>query len=220
MGQQATGSLKDLRQEAGNTGMGLADLAGSAGGAGNALDMVAGHASSLITQFAALVGVSLSVVGVFELVKKGIEEITSYNIGAISTSAMMLSRANIEGIEQQQVAYGQYKAYVLNMYEALEAETERHFASGNEMIAGFDAFARKGIYASQEEAGAIGVITDAVKLLHRGYVDETIMQHEIQGLLEGHAGIRFKLAQQLKGMMGDSWKEQIQAAAQDGTLVS
>ncbi|TSA10043.1 MAG: hypothetical protein D4R73_05920 [Deltaproteobacteria bacterium] len=206
----AEASLRQFRATSDNT----------FGGMGSAASMAHGHLAAMVGTVAALVGVTVTLGGAFELVKKGIEEITSFNIGAISTAAMMLSRANVDGIEAQQAAYGNYKAYVLEMYEVLEAETQRHFASGKEMIGGFDAFARKGIYAAQEEAGAIGVITDAVKLLHRGYVDEGIMQHEIQGLLEGHAGIRFKLAQQLKGMLGETWKEQVQAAAQNGTLLA
>ena len=213
-------ALDKLSQSGSQAEQAINKVGGSAGGMGSAVATAHSYVSSLVVSMAALIGVSISVAGAFELVKKGIEDITQYNVGAISTAAMMLSRANVDGIHAQQAAYGEYKSYVLGMYEALEAETERHFASGKEMIGGFDAFARKGIYAAQEEAGAIGVITDAVKLLHRGYVDEATMQHEIQGLLEGHAGIRFKLAQQLKGMLGETWKEQVQEHAQAGTLLT
>jgi len=179
-----------------------------------------GHVTAFGGQLMALVGISLSVAAALSVVKSNIEAISTTALGAIGTAATMLSKANIEGIEDQRVAYAQYKAYVLQMYNELNAETERHFASGKEMIGVFEAFAKKGIYAAQDQANAIGVISDAIKLLHRGQTNEATAMHEIQGLLEGHAGIRFKLAQQLKGMLGETWKETVQEHVKAGTLLT
>ena len=220
-------SLAQTRQEvaslgaAGNQGAaGLTSLTGSSGGLGNALAMAHGHASLMVAQLAALVGVSISLAGAFELVKKGIEEINQFNLGAVATAAMMLSRANIEGLSDQRTAYGEYKAYVLNMYHALEEETQRHFATGQEMIGTFNAFARQGIYAAKEEAGAVGVVTDAVRLLHGGYIDQLTAMHEIRGVLEGHAGMHYRLAQVLESQIGPDWKNIVQLHMQDGTLLT
>lgn len=188
--------------------------------AGSTFSQASGHASNFGSQMAALVGVSLSVGAALAVVKKNIDAISDTSLKSIAGAAMMVSRETIEGVEAQQAAYGEYRAYILNMYKELNAETQNHFASGKEMIGSFNALVQMGIYASQDEAKSIGVITDAVKLLHGGYVDQVTVQHEIRGLLEGHAGIHYKLAQQLSTMIGPEWKKIVRDQAEAGTLLT
>lgn len=218
--QVAQGRLDGLVRSGTSAEQQMGKLGSASGGMGSSLQQAHGHATNLAGSLAALVGVALTVGSAFAIIKSNIDAISERALGAIGTAAMMLSRANIEGIEDQRKAYGEYKGYVLSMYEALNAETERHFASGKEMIGTFEAFAKRGIYAAGEEANAIGVISDAIKLLHRGTMDESTALHEIMGLMEGHAGIRFKLAQQLEGMIGPKWKEIVQEQIKAGTFLT
>lgn len=209
---EAKAAVADLAQ----ANKGVADSAQSVS---DSMAPWADHAQSALVHLAAMVGVTLSIAGAVSVVKAGLQEIADFNLSSIATSAMILSRANIQGIEAQQAAYGNYKAYVLGMYETLEEETLKHFSSGKEMIGTFNALAMRGIYASQEEAGAVGVVADAVKLLHGGLVDQQTVLHEIQGVLEGHAGRFFRLAEILRGQIGPGWKEVIQSHIQDNTLL-
>ncbi len=179
-----------------------------------------GHAKAFGGHLMALVGISLSVGAALAFVKRNVEAISDTNLKQISGAAMMLSRETINGIEEQQAAYSEYKSYIKDMYAELNKETANHFASGKEMIGTFNSLVQMGIYASRDEAKSIGVVTDAVKLLHNGYVDQATVMHEIRGLLEGHAGMRYKLAQQLSTMIGPEWKEQVRLAAQEGTLLT
>jgi len=179
-----------------------------------------GYVSSFGGQLMALVGISLSVAASLAIVKSTIEAIASTNLKSISGAAMMLSRANIEGLDEQKAAYAEYRNYVLSMYSAINKEVQYHFASGQEMQGTFNALVQRGIYASQSEAKSIGVITDAMKLLHGGTIDEGTAMHEIMGLMEGHAGIRFKLAQQLSSIIGPGWKEIVKTHIEEGTLLT
>ena len=209
---QATSSLNQMAQSGAQAEQSVKSLSSSSSDASSSL---AGLGSQLTT----MIGISLSLASGFAAIRKGIEEITTFDLGAISSAAMMLSRANIQGIEDQKTAYGEYKQAVIGMYAALEEETVRHFASGKEMMEADQALRMRGVYADQEQAGAIGTITDAVKLLHGGYVDESTMLHEIQGVLEGHAGIHFKLAEMLRQQIGPAWKEILQSHKDDETLL-
>lgn len=187
--------------------------------ADSVFSQASGHASAFGAQLLSLVGISLSVGTALAFIKTNIDAISDTSLKSIAGAAMMISRETIEGVEAQQAAYGEYRSYIINMYKELNAETQNHFASGKEMIGAFNALVQMGVYASKDEAKSVGVITDAVKLLHGGFVDQVTVMHEIRGVLEGHAGIHYKLAQQLSTIIGPEWKEIVKQHAQDGTLL-
>lgn len=218
--QSAQQGLDQLAKSGGTAEQAVSKLGSSSGAMGGAIASANGQILSMVGALTAMIGVTVSVAGAYALLKKNIDAISATGLSSIATAAMILSRSGVEGITEQKQAYAGYRAYVLNMYKELNAETDRHFASGKEMIGTFDAFAQKGIYAAKEEAGAIGVISDAIKLLRGGYTDQATAMHEIQGLLEGHAGIHFKLAQQLSTMIGPEWKKIVQDHIQDGTILT
>lgn len=179
-----------------------------------------GHVQNFGGQLMALVGISLSVGAALATIKTTIESISDTNLKAIAGAAMMVSKGAIEGINEQKQAYDQYYTYMKQMYAELNKETLNHFASGKEMIMAHNALVQQGIYATQDEAKSIGIITDAVKLLHAGQVNEGTMMHEIMGLTQGHASIRFKLALQLKNILGETWKEQVQSHLKEGDFIT
>lgn len=217
--QLAQQRLDWLAQSGAKAEQAIQSLGSSSTSAGSALQAVNGHVLNFAGQLMALVGISLSVGAALSTVKSAIDAISQSNLNAIAGAAMMVSRSGIEGVQEQQAAYEQYKEYMLGMYRELNKETTNHFASGKEMINTQNALVQLGIYGTKEEAKDIGVITDAAKLLKNQYIDQASIQHEIMGILQGHEGMHFRLAQQLATLIGPNWKQIIRTQVESGNLL-
>ena len=219
-GTNAKNSLKDLGNiDLGKSKSSFSSLQSSVDNTGSSFGMAGTQLASLVQNLAMMIGVSLSVAGALVMVKNALMDIDKYNVNAIATAASMSSKVK-EGVMSQEQAYVAYKGFVLEMYEALDAATERHFSSGNEMRATFNALGRMGIKTSLEEADAIGVIADKIRLQHGGMVDSVQVMHEMRGLIEGYAGAHYQLAQSLERKLGPSWKELVREQIESGTLVT
>ena len=215
----AKGQLDDLGKSSQQAEQSVKSLGTSSEGMGSSMAGASTYASNLAAQFAAMVGVTLSVAAGFEAIKTALKDINEFNLGVISGAAMMLSRAGIQGIEEQKAAYADYSTYMTQMYEALEEETVNHFASGREMRQTLNALDMQGIYAHQQDAKAVGVITDAIKLMHGGTMEQMTALTEINGILQGHEGRYARLGTLLHGTLGEGWKEIVQTSLQNETFL-
>ena len=214
--QGAIQVLKDTTQEVQN--LGAAGQSAGAAGAAGAAEMGAAFARVLgiyaaITAAAYEFGHAAS-----NAFKSAFKNLDDYNVMAIGAAASLTNLTTV-GAHEMMAAYGQYKVYVLEMYKEIGAETSRHFSSGKEMLQTFNALARYGIMAHKEDANAIGVITDQVRILHGGYLNNMTVLHELRGLMEGYAGHHYRLAQVLRNQLGPGWHDLVVEHMKAGDLL-
>jgi hypothetical protein len=182
-------------------------------------------AQGFMSSLSSILKLSVAGLGIYELggalknaFREGIEAVDEFRLGVIAATANLLNKTTA-AVSEQESAYAAYKSYVLEMYETLENEAYKHFAAGKDMIAVFYALTRQGIMAAQEEAGAVGVVADMVKLLHHGYADTATVMHELRGLVQGYAGHHYQLAQILKTQIGPEWHSIVQDHIKAGDLL-
>jgi hypothetical protein len=135
------------------------------------------------------------------------------NVAAVLTDMTAASKGSVGNVFQTQVGYA------TEMYTALERASVKHFATGEEMQIAWTMFAQKGVKVRIEEADALGIIVDRIKLATQGQNLQVQISQEIRSIMEGQARATDAVARILEGRYGPAWKTLVQEHRKAGDLV-
>ncbi len=100
--------------------------------------------------------------------KQGIEAINQYQLTTIGVAATIADMAKDQTKGQEN--YAQALAYSKEMYQELELAAAHHYASGTELVQGWNIMAQKGVILRKEEIDYLGIIVDRIRLATQGQV--------------------------------------------------
>lgn len=187
-------------------------------------------AASCASQFAAVAGVTLSIVGAAELAKKamsswynliagGVNIVDDYQKKIISTSYILTTMSDVKPPDLSQ-AYGQWKEYMDWLYRESLRVDKMAAASGSDIFAVSTELAKKGVVAaSEEQMNTIGRLTDLMKAVTPGYMNfEQQARGEIMAMMEGTARMGAQTAQILS-QIDPEFKKNITSAREQGKVL-
>lgn len=148
--------------------------------------------------------------------KQGIEAINQYQLTTIGVAATIADMAKDQTKGQQN--YAQALAYSKEMYNELELAAARHFASGKELVEGWNIMAQKGVVLRKEEIDYLGIIVDRIKLATQGQVASMQIAQELRSILSGQARATDQVAMLLKDRLGPEWKKVVDQVRETGSL--
>ncbi len=148
--------------------------------------------------------------------KQGIEAINQYQLTTIGVAATIADMAKDQTKGQQN--YSQALAYSKEMYNELELAAARHFASGKELVEGWNIMAQKGVVLRKEEIDYLGIIVDRIKLATQGQVASMQIAQELRSILSGQARATDQVAMLLKDRLGPEWKKVVDQVRETGSL--
>lgn len=168
--------------------------------------------ASVAVAYYLLRGAVNAVVGLLQIVD-------DFNVTTIGIAATLTDMAK-EGQGPTEELYRRNKAAAHDMYASITLEAAKHFATAGEMMTTYNRLVQSGYAVRQEEVGALGLLTDKIKLATKGQGVERQLNTEIMALMEGQARAGSLLALELKSRLGPGWKDLVQQHKQAGDLLS
>ncbi len=212
-------SLDNLTRSGGNAESAMGRLGDSSAGMGSSLSTAAGHASSLIAPLAAMVGITLSVAGAFEAVKKGLTVVNDYKIAIIGIASTLTDMAK-PGQGDMTDIFKRNQDSAEAMYRAINVEAAKHFAGTHEMMMVYNRLVQSGYNVRLDEVGALGTLTDKIKLATQGQQQEIQLNQEVRALMDGQARTTSMLAMELQTRLGPGWSDLLEKHKKAGDLLT
>lgn len=187
-------------------------------------------AGSCASQLAAIAGVTLSLVGAYELAHKavsswyslvsgGISIVDDYQKKIISTSYILTTMSDVKPPDLSR-AYGEWKEYMDWLYRESIRVDKMAAASAQEIFAVSAEMAKKGVVPETgKDVETIGRLTDLMKAVTPTYMNfEQQARGEIQALMEGMARMGAQTAQILS-QIDPEFKKNIASAREQGKVL-
>lgn len=155
-----------------------------------------------------------------------IEEVDRYKLYTIGIAATLteMTTSVIDGTVKTDAAlkevYKNNLAYAQETFEKVELEAAKWFASGKELIMGWQLLTQKGVLIySDEDITNLGVIVDRVKLLTQGQYTHMQIAQEIRAVMSGQARAADQLGRLLDDRLGPGWRKLLEDARQHGKVL-
>ena len=173
--------------------------------------------SSLIGRIAAMAAAWASVNKAISLVHGAMLNVDKYNVSILSVASSLTNMAeqgDMSKIFQQNLAFSK------NMYQAMALESSKHFANLQEMQTTYNRLTQSGYVVRLNEVGALGTLTDRIKLATAGQNTEVQLNTEIMALLSGQAKANSLLALELQSRLGPGWADLVSKHKEAGDLLT
>lgn len=150
---------------------------------------------------------------------EGIQAVDDFNTATIGIAATLTDMAK-KGSEDLKQVYSQNLAYAKETYEKVELAAAKFFASGKEMIEGWQILVQKGVVlTSDEDINNLGILVDKVKLLTQGQSSSLQIAQELRSAMNGQSIAGSQLANLLEARLGKEWEKQLNKAREQGRVL-
>ena len=132
------------------------------------LNRISGAASTAGVKLAGMIAAASGIRAITSEFRNAINNIDEYNKAVISVAATVTEMAENANGNLKSI-YDANLAWALDTYKKIELEAAKHFASGKEMIEGWQILTQKGlIVSSDKDIANLGIIVDRIKLATSG----------------------------------------------------
>lgn len=183
---------------------------------------VSSISSSAVSVMTGVIGAGIAQAvgsGIVSTIKAGFKAVDDYRIATIGIASNLTDMAAKSNRSLESI-YGQNLKYAQETYSKIEVEAAKHFASGKEMILGWQMLSQKGVMiTSDKDIENLGIIVDKIKLATAGQNSEIQISQELRSVLDGQARATSQIAMQLKDRLGPEWEKIIEKAKANGTIL-
>jgi hypothetical protein len=155
--------------------------------------------------------------GIGFAVKEAMSVLDDYKITVISIAATLTDMAK-PGQGSMEQMFARNTQHAKDMYKTMTLEAAEHFASANQMMTTYNKLVQGGARVTLEDAKAVGILTDAIKIKTKGQDVDRQLNTEIMALMQGQARAGSLIAQELKTRLGPAWAEIVEKARQNNTF--
>lgn len=169
-----------------------------------------------------LLGIATVTAGIYALKNAfdaGIKAVDDYRLTTIGIAGTLTDMA-ATGTKNLQAFYDNAKRYAEDTYQKVELAAAKFFASGKEMVQGWQILTQKGVVlTSDQDINNLGIIVDKVKLLTQGQMSSLQIATELRAAMDGQARAGSQLAMILKDQIGPGWDDQLKKAVAEGRVL-
>lgn len=165
-----------------------------------------------------LVGATIAMAGITTAFVAGLKVVDEYQIAIISIAAGLTTMAK-PGQGAWEDLFTRNKEHAVDMYRTMTLEAAKHFATANEMMIVYNKLVQSGYAVREQEIGALGTITDLIKIKTKGQDVDRQLNTEIMALMQGQARAGSLLAQELRMRLGEGWADLVEKHRKAGDLL-
>jgi hypothetical protein len=174
--------------------------------------------SSLIRNIAMITAAWMSVHGAIRAVTNALQTIDKFKTAVIGISSALTDLAK-PGQGSFEKIFAQNTKYAQQMYRAINVEATKHFSSASEMMMSYNRLVQSGYAVRMDEVGALGLLTDKIKLATAGQNTEMQINQEIRALMQGQQMHGALIARDLESKLGPGWGKLVEQHKRAGDLL-
>ena len=129
--------------------------------------------------------------------------IDDFRLITVGVAATITDMATDQSKGQQN--FNQALAYSTVMYEKLELAAAKYFASGQELIEGWNILIMNGLVLQEQDIDNLGIIVDRIKLMTRGQMSSIQIAQELRAIMQGTARETSVFAKMMQSRLGAAW---------------